>query len=115
MVRLFLDLFARDFARVVFFEEDFFFVEDGLGCLGFAEVGAGAIGERLAVPDVASDDSLGLIPNMPTIGLVGTLLSDFDIRASESSRRGQHRATNVKLPTEKADVAYCALGRHERW
>jgi hypothetical protein len=50
MVRLFLDLFARDFTRAAFFEEDFFFeaglVEVGLVEGSDAEAGAGFIGEE---------------------------------------------------------------------
>lgn len=110
MVRLFLDLFARDFTRAAFFEEVFFFeaglVEVGFGEVVDAEAGAGFIAEEVCPPDIESDDSRGLIPNMPTIGLVRSLGSDFDIRASESSRRAQHRATIVKLPTEKTDRTF---------
>ena len=78
------------------------------------EVDAGVIGEELDPAGVAPDGSRGLIPNMPTIGLVGLLLSDFDIRASESSRREQHRATNLKLPTEKIHSALQRCLNHAR-
>lgn len=118
MVRLFLELFARDFTRAAFFEEDFFFAAGlvEVDCVeGIdAEAGAGFIAVEVCPADVASDDSRGLIPNMPTIGLVRLLVSDFDIRASESSRRGQHRATIVKLPTEKTRHAFQQGLNHER-
>jgi hypothetical protein len=91
MVRLFLDfLVVRFFAA---FFAVFFLVDVWIGA-GRAGGGldGGVIGEGLNSPDMLSPvGSFGLMPNMPTIGLV---LSVLDILASESS--GQHR--NISQP-----------------
>ncbi len=83
MGRLFLDfLVVRFFAA---FFAIFFWVDAWVGDGGGVGRAGGKFGDGLNSPGMLSPvDSLGLMPNMPTIGLVRSVL---DILASESSSR----------------------------
>jgi hypothetical protein len=107
MVRLFLDFLAVRFFAAFF---AVFFFAGGFVAAG-GGVGGDIMGEGLNSPGMVPVGSLGLIPNMPTIGLVPSIL---DILASESSsRRQQHRATSQELPTENIYVAGQTRIHHE--
>jgi hypothetical protein len=101
MVRLFLDFFAVRFFAA-FFAVFFFagvFVGTGAGFGGAGGgVDGGIMGEGLNSPGMVPVDSLGLIPNIPTIGLVPSVL---DILASESSNRRSNIAQQIKNCQQK--------------
>ena len=100
MVCLFLDFFAVRFFAAFF---AVFFLTGGFFAAGASFCGAGGgiggiMGEGLNSPGMVPVGSLGLIPNMPTIGLV---LSVLDILASESSSRRGNIAQQVKNCQQK--------------
>ena len=94
MVRLFLDFFVVRFFAAFF--AVFFFAGVFVGAGG--GVDSGSMGEGLNSPGMLPVGSLGLIPNMPTIGLVPSVL---DILASESSSRRSNIAQQIKNCQQK--------------